>query len=396
MKRALEFEVNGRCGKARSGKIYLPHGEVETPVFMPVGTQGTIKGLTSSQVSDDLKCEIILGNTYHLSQRPGTEVLSKAGGLHDFMNFHRCLLTDSGGFQMVSLLKLCDIDEKGVKFQSPHDGSILMLTPEESMRIQNIIGADIMMALDDVVHSLTEDENRVKDAMKRTLRWIDRCISAHERKADQNLFGIIQGGLDETLRGICCREMMKRDENLPGYAIGGLSGGEDKNKYWKVVNCCTDILPFMKPRYCMGVGYVVDIIVSVALGVDMFDCVYPCRTARFGTGLTHNGVVKLRSNPYKWDFSAVSSIDSCPLINDRYSKSYFQRMKMTPSVSSSVLTYHNIAFMMELMKEMRNEIKKGTFNEWVKKYLKNYFKDEKDYPKWVKDSLSSVGIFLSK
>ncbi|KAJ7298494.1 hypothetical protein O6H91_Y570300 [Diphasiastrum complanatum] len=242
---------------------------------------GTVKGLTSSQL-EDAGCQIVLGNTYHLALRPGADLLEQLGGLHHFMNWSRALLTDSGGFQMVSLLHLADITEAGVTFQSPVDGTSMLLTPEESIHIQNKIGADIIMALDDVVKT-TITGPRIEEAMYRTLRWIDRCIAAHSRPSEQNLFGIVQGGLDPHLRDVCCQGLV--DRNLPGYAIGGLAGGEDKDSFWRVVAQCTAQLPEDKPRYVMGVGFPLDIVVCSALGADMYDCVYPTRTARFGTAL---------------------------------------------------------------------------------------------------------------
>lgn len=234
---ALAFNVHAKLKRARASTLYLPHGKVITPVFMPVGTKGTIKGLSSQQLlQDDLAPEIILGNTYHLASQPGTELIADLGGLHKFMNWKNNLLTDSGGFQMVSLLKLAEITEMGVKFQSPVDGAEMMLTPEESIKCQNEIGADIMMQLDDVVSSTNVDFERFKEATGRSVRWLDRCIAAHKRPKEQNLFGIIQGGLDISpggLREQCLEEMLKRD--LPGYAIGGLAGGEEKDAFWRIV-----------------------------------------------------------------------------------------------------------------------------------------------------------------
>lgn len=234
---ALAFNVHAKATHARAATLFLPHGKVRTPVFMPVGTKGTIKALSSHQLlEDELAPEIILGNTYHLASQPGTELIADLGGLHKFMNWSNNLLTDSGGFQMVSLLKLAEITERGVKFQSPVDGKEMMLTPEESIKCQNEIGADIMMQLDDVVSSVNEDVERFKEATARSVRWLDRCIAAHSRPREQNLFGIIQGGLDVEpggLREQCLEEMLKRD--LPGYAIGGLAGGESKVHFWKVV-----------------------------------------------------------------------------------------------------------------------------------------------------------------
>lgn len=219
-KSALSFKILAECPvtKARASLMTLPHGTVETPVFMPVGTQGSLKGLLPEQL-EKVDCNLILGNTYHLGNRPGTELMKKAGGLHNFMHWPHCLLTDSGGFQMVSLLELAEITEEGVKFKSPYDGSECMLTPEHSIQIQNAIGADIIMQLDDVVSSTTTGP-RVKEAMDRTIRWLDRCIAAHQHPEKQNLFPIVQGGLDPDLRKECAKELIKRD--TPGFAIGGL------------------------------------------------------------------------------------------------------------------------------------------------------------------------------
>ncbi|CAE7609179.1 QTRT1, partial [Symbiodinium microadriaticum] len=221
---ALQFEVLSKVSHARAGNVRLPHGNVRTPVFMPVGTKGTIKALSTEQLLDDAMApEIILGNTYHLALQPGTELLAELGGLHNFMNWKNNLLTDSGGFQMVSLLDLAEITEEGVKFKSPVDGTEMLLTPEESIKCQNEIGADIIMQLDDVVSSVSDDMDRFREATARSVRWLDRCIAAHKRPHDQNLFGIIQGGLDVSeggLRDECLAAMIARD--LPGYAIGGL------------------------------------------------------------------------------------------------------------------------------------------------------------------------------
>nr|KAJ3421385.1 Queuine tRNA-ribosyltransferase catalytic subunit 1 [Polyrhizophydium stewartii] len=251
--RPLIFDIQARCSytKGRVAHMRLPHHTAHTPVFMPVGTSGCMKGLTTHQL-EELDCHIILGNTYHLALQPGKDLLNKVGGLHRFMNWNRGMLTDSGGFQMVSLLQLSEITEDGVNFVSPFDGvTSTLLTPEHSIEIQNAIGADIMMQLDDVVSSLVTGP-RVEEAMWRSIRWLDRCFAAHAKPKTQSLFPIIQGGLDERLRRICIAEMVKRNAN--GYAIGGLSGGESKDVFWRIVSLCTDLLPENKPRYCMGVG----------------------------------------------------------------------------------------------------------------------------------------------
>jgi queuine tRNA-ribosyltransferase len=251
----LMFQVLKKAKKARASILTLHHGEVNTPIYMPVGTKGTIKGLTSKQM-DDLGCKILLGNTYHLNLHPTGDTLDKFGGLHKFMNWKNNILTDSGGFQMVSLSKLCEITEEGVKFSSPYDNSLMSMKPEESMRIQNQIGSDIMMALDDVVKTTTQGP-RMEEAQERTTRWLNRCMDAHKKKDVQNLFGIVQGGVDLQLRKKSLDDLIALD--LPGYAIGGLAGGEDKEDFWRVVELCTTYLTENKPRYLMGVGYTQDI-----------------------------------------------------------------------------------------------------------------------------------------
>ncbi|KAI8341258.1 queuine tRNA-ribosyltransferase [Chlamydoabsidia padenii] len=380
MKSALTFETVATCSttKARASLLTLPHGPVNTPVFMPVGTQGTLKGITPHQL-EEMNCQIMLNNTYHLGLKPGKEILDLVGGSHKFQNWNGNLLTDSGGFQMVSLLKLAEITEKGVQFASPHDGSLMMLTPEHSMALQNSIGADIMMQLDDVISSLTTGP-RVEEAMWRSIRWLDRCIEAHERPHDQNLFAIIQGGLNKDLRRKCVEEMVKRD--TPGYAVGGLSGGEEKNEFWQIVSLCTDLLPKNKPIYCMGVGYAEDLVVCVALGVDMFDCVYPTRTARFGNALTMNGIVSLKSGKYATDFGPIEEGCDCSTSSKE-------------TVGCHLVSVHNVAFQLRLMNGMREAIMKDDFPAHVKKFFASYFGGDKDkYPTWAVNALNSVGINL--
>eukprot|EP00450_Noctiluca_scintillans_P032705 CAMPEP_0194549432 /NCGR_PEP_ID=MMETSP0253-20130528/95199_1 /TAXON_ID=2966 /ORGANISM="Noctiluca scintillans" /LENGTH=473 /DNA_ID=CAMNT_0039396861 /DNA_START=47 /DNA_END=1468 /DNA_ORIENTATION=- len=394
----LVWTVHSQCGRARCATLRLPHGEVETPVFMPVGTQGTIKGLSSEDIHS-LGCKIILGNTFHLGNRPTTPLLERAGGLHKFMNWSGNILTDSGGFQMVSLLKLANITEEGVEFEDPKNaGSLMLLTPEESMHFQNQIGSDIMMALDDVVASTVVDVERIKEATDRTLRWIDRCIKAHKNPMTQNLFGIVQGHLDTDLREYSLKEMIKRD--LPGYAIGGLSGGEAKDDFWKVVEQCTRPgtgLPSNKPRYLMGVGYSLDIVVCVALGVDMFDCVYPCRTARFGTALVRTGQLRLTAKECANDFQPIEKGCGCSTCA-MYSRAVLHTIVTKESMAASLITIHNIHFMMTLLKDLRNAIQAGTLPSWVRAFLQELFPSAKPAPcpdcppRWVHGALASVGI----
>ncbi|KAJ3208785.1 Queuine tRNA-ribosyltransferase catalytic subunit 1, partial [Clydaea vesicula] len=303
----LEFKIEANCSKskARASSLLLPNYICKTPMFMPVATQGIMKSLTTEQLKK-LDCHLILANTYHLALNPGKELLDFYQGIHKFMNWDRAMLTDSGGFQMVSLAKLMVVNEEGVSFTSHLDGTEMFLSPEKSIEIQNSIGADIMMQLDDVVSSTTTGP-RVEEAMWRSIRWLDRCLKFHfenEQKIHkQNLFPIIQGGLDIRLRKICCEEMIKRD--CSGYAIGGLSGGESKDQFWRIVSLCTDLLPKDKPRYCMGVGYAEDLVVCSALGVDMYDCVFPTRTARFGNALTRKGAFDLKKSTFETDTTPI-------------------------------------------------------------------------------------------
>jgi len=343
----------------------------------------------SSQI-EEYGAMIILGNTYHLGNRPGGDMIEELGGLHSFMNWKNNILTDSGGFQMVSLLKLAEITEEGVRFESPHDGSQLLLTPEMSIHLQNQLGSDIMMALDDVVSSQTVGP-RVEEAMHRTIRWIDRCITAHANPQKQNLFGIVQGGLDPNLRKICAEELIKRD--LPGYAIGGLSGGESKDLFWKIVSLCTDILPENKPRYLMGVGYPVDMVTCVALGVDMFDCVYPTRTARFGTALVDEGVLILKLQRFEFDYDPIDKDCSCSTCKN-YNRSFIHQ-QFNLQLGGQLITIHNIAYQLNLMKRVRQSIIEGTFENFVQSFMLKQF-PEKNYPTWVEDALNSVNIKLIK
>jgi tRNA-guanine transglycosylase len=378
---AMSLRVVATCGRARALDLHLPHGPVRTPVFMPVGTQGTIKGLSTVEVqAPPLDCDIILSNTYHLGVRPGGDTLERAGGLHRFMAWPRNLLTDSGGFQMVSLLKLAEIREEGVLFQSPADGSRMLLTPEMSMHLQNQIGSDIMMALDDVVSSAAVSRERFEEACHRTLRWIDRCIAAHKNPTRQNLFGIVQGGLDVApggLREVNLAGMLARDAHLPGYAIGGLAGGEAKDAFWRVVDQCCRALPAHKPRYLMGVGYPLDLVICTALGVDMYDCVYPTRTARFGTALADcaGGLVKLKNREAAEDGRPLDAACPCPACAS-YSRAQLCVMLKADALGPQLLTMHNITYMMRLTARMRAAVVAGTYPQFVQDYLRVHFGEE--------------------
>ncbi|XP_045542305.1 queuine tRNA-ribosyltransferase catalytic subunit [Papilio machaon] len=386
---ALNFTVQAECGitKARAGLMKLPHSDVRTPVFMPVGTQGTMKGLLPDQLLA-LDCEIILGNTYHLGNRPGTQVLEKAGGLHKFMGWNKALLTDSGGFQMVSLLKLAEITEEGVKFKSPYDGSEIMLTPEKSIEIQNCIGADIIMQLDDVVQTTFQDYDRIKEATERTSRWLDRCLKAHKRPEEQSIFPIVQGLLNSELRRKSAKDHMTK--NVNGFAIGGLSGGEAKDDFWPMVSLGTEVLDRNRPRYLMGVGLAVDLVVCVALGVDMFDCVFPTRTARFGCALINNGQLNLRHKKYLTDLNPIDKDCACSTCKN-YTRAYLHCIVSVETVACHLISVHNIAYQMRLMRTMRENIINGTFVQFVKAFMKEVYPDF-NYPNWIINSLQSVGI----
>ncbi|KAH8352559.1 hypothetical protein KR084_004969 [Drosophila pseudotakahashii] len=386
----LTYKVVAECSvsKARAGLMTLRHSEVNTPVFMPVGTQGTLKGILPDQLIE-LNCQILLGNTYHLGLRPGIETLKKAGGLHKFMGWPRAILTDSGGFQMVSLLQLAEIDEHGVNFRSPFDNSQCMLTPEHSIQIQNAIGADIMMQLDDVVKTTTTGP-RVEEAMERTIRWVDRCIEAHARDDDQSLFPIVQGGLDVPLRQRCVSALMERQ--VRGFAVGGLSGGESKHDFWRMVDVCTGYLPKDKPRYLMGVGFAADLVVCVALGIDMFDCVFPTRTARFGCALVDSGQLNLKQPKYKMDMEPIDKECECSTCK-RYTRSYLHHIATNESVSCSLLSIHNVAYQLRLMRSMREAIQRDEFPQFVQDFMARHFKAE-PIPAWIREALAAVNIQL--
>lgn len=394
---ALQFSLISKCSttRARASIMHLPHYSVRLPVFMPVGTQGTMKGLTSNQLRD-MDCEILLGNTYHLGHRPGPEILTSQGGLHKFMDWDRAILTDSGGFQMVSLLKLSSVSEEGVQFQSPHNGSQMMLKPEESIRLQNAIGSDIMMQLDDVVNPLSSSD-RLEEATKRSIRWLDRCLSANTKPETQALFPIIQGGLDLSRREHCLTEMNARD--CVGYAIGGLGGGEEKKEFTSMIKYCTERLSPNKPIYCMGIGYDLDLLVCVALGVDMFDCVFPTRTARFGHALHPCGDMSLKKAIYAHDLRPIDKDCNC-LTCKTYSRAALHGIVGKETTGCHLISIHNIVYMLRLSRNMRDAIIADKFPEFIKSFLFRRFisneeKLEKDpIPQWIIDALATVNVSI--
>lgn len=363
---------------------------------MPVATQASLKGLTPHQLADT-SCRLCLNNTYHLGLKPGQPVLDAIGGAHKLQSWEHNILTDSGGFQMVSLLKLAKVTEEGVRFLSPHDGTPMLLTPEHSISLQNSIGSDIIMQLDDVIATTSPDHARIEEAMLRSIRWLDRCIAAHAKPENQNLFCIIQGGLDLDLRRKCCDQMVSRD--TPGIAIGGLSGGEEKTKYCAVVSCCTDRLPDGKPRYVMGVGYPEDLVVSVALGADMFDCVWPTRTARFGNAITDGGMLNLRHGGFANDFGPIMEGCRCTCCKARedgglgITRAYIYHTAAKETVGAHLLSMHNVHYQLDLMDRVREAILADEYPTFLKGFFSRLYKGDKTkYPSWAVDALRSVGV----
>jgi queuine tRNA-ribosyltransferase len=345
--------------KARRGRITTPHGTIETPVFMPVGTAGAVKTLDNRDL-DELGAEITLANTYHLYLRPGHETVRQLGGLHGFTNRARPFLTDSGGFQVFSLSDFCKITEEGVRFASHIDGSRHLFTPELSIQVQGALGADIIMAFDECIPYPAEEEY-VRQSTERTLRWTERCLKAKTRD-DQALFGIVQGGMSEELR----RWSVERTAalGLPGYALGGLSVGESKPQMMHIAAFAAPLLPDDKPRYVMGVGHPEDILEMIGCGVDMFDCVMPTRNARTGTLYARSGRVNIRNAQYKDDPRPLDPACGCRTCA-QHSRAYLRHLFMAgePAVLR-LLTIHNLAFYFRMMDEARQAIADGTFFDY--------------------------------
>lgn len=497
---ALCHHVNAVSGRARACTLHLKPSSryqqpaarpLPTPMFMPVGTKGCLKGgVTFQELTTDpaLQCPILLANTYHLAIQPGTELVAEMGGLHAFQGMSVAnqntlgvqqqpttapqeadngttssptnmlpynLLTDSGGFQMVSLVKLSQVTEEGVSFENPYkrqgdkkfvkaivrnnivnnnvtdekadaassaptttsdpdrsSSHMLLLRPEDSIRHQNNIGANIIMALDDVISSVTADEARFREATHRTLRWYDRCYNAHcpPHRDCQNLFPIVQGGLDTALGGLreqCLAGFRHRDQELhyviPGYAIGGLAGGEEKDAFWRVVDQCCRALPDDKPRYLMGVGYPLDLVVCTALGVDMYDCVYPTRTARFGVALVDGpapGTLRIRANECGLASSIVIQDGClCPACREGFSRARLHTLfKSGNPVAVELLTQHNIAYMMTLVQKMRQAILDDRYADFARHFVQRQYPGKAaggdEPPEWVVEALGAAGIDL--
>ncbi len=362
MPKPFEFELLHVCRQtgARRGRLHTPHGVIETPVYMPVGTQASVKTLSPEEVKD-IGADIILANTYHLHLRPGEDLVKEAGGLHKFMNWDRPILTDSGGFQVFSLAALRKVREDGVSFRSHLDGSARFLSPEKAVAIQEALGSDIMMQFDECT-AWPCDEKTAATALGRTIRWLDRCIAAKTRD-DQALFGIVQGAFFEELRAESARQAAARD--LPGYGIGGLSVGEPKDIMYRMLDVVCPILPEEKPRYLMGVGSPDCLVEGVIRGVDMFDCVLATRVARNGTVFTRNGRLVVRNAACARDFSPIEEDCDCYACRN-YSRAYIRHLlKAEEILALRLCSIHNLRFLTRMMEEMRSAIEQDATRDWV-------------------------------
>jgi len=354
---------------ARLGRVHTPHGTFDTPAFMPVGTQASVKGMSPEEVSET-GAGIILSNTYHLWMRPGSEIVARAGGLHKFMNWKGSVLTDSGGFQVFSLARPKDIVEEGVKFRSHLDGSRQFLTPEISMKVQNDLGADIIMAFDECCPYPSTHEYADR-SQERTTRWLDRCIDAHKKSDTQALFGIIQGSMYEDLRKKSAEAITARD--LPGFAIGGISVGEPKDLFIKMIDCTVPLMPEDKPRYLMGVGTPDYLIEGSLRGVDMFDCVLPTRLGRHGTILTRHGKRIIRDKCFAEDFGPMDPECDCYACQN-YQAAYVRHLlKAREMFGQRLCTYHNIWFLVKLMEKIREAIAEDSLRDFADSFYKDYY-----------------------
>ena len=363
------FNVINKEDHARTGLIKTSRGNINTPVFMPVGTQGTVK----ATFIEDIKktgSQIILGNTYHLMIRPGIDRIISAGGLHEFMNCSLPILTDSGGFQVMSLSKLTKIDrEKGAIFKSHIDGKEIILSPEESIRIQKALNSDIIMVMDECPKK-TNDYKLIKKSMELSCYWAERSKKAFGSNPHKGLFGIVQGGLFKDLRIKSLEKLI--EIGFDGYAIGGLAVGETQSEMFNILEDLKDHMPDNKPRYLMGVGTPADLVRNVARGVDMFDCVMPTRNARNGQLFTFDGKINIRNAKYKSDFSPIDE-NGISLVSEKYTKAYLHHLFKTEEILGyRITTEHNLRFYVSLMNAMQKEIQTGNFENWATEFLKNY------------------------
>lgn len=366
----IKYELIKTCKQtgARLGKVHTPHGSFDTPMFMPVGTLATVKTMSPEDL-ESMHAEIILANTYHLWLRPGEDIVKEAGGLHKFMNWKHPILTDSGGFQVFSLSDMREITEEGVNFRHHLSGAKLFFSPEKAMQIQNDLGPDIMMVLDECPPYPASYEY-MKASIDRTSRWAERSLNAHKRKDEQGLFGIIQGGEHESLRKQSARDIISLD--FPGYAIGGLSVGESKKVMNEVLEYTTPIMPSDKPRYLMGIGSPGSLIDGALRGIDMFDCVLPTRIARNGTCMTSNGRLVVRNAKYARDFGPIDENCDCYTCKN-YSRSYVRHLiNCNETFGMRLTTYHNLHFLLNLMKQVRTAIKEDRLGDFKEEFFEQY------------------------
>ena len=353
---------------ARRGVVHTPHGDIQTPIFMPVGTCATVKAMSPEELKNDVKAQIILSNTYHLYLRPGHKLVKEAGGLHKFMNWDRPILTDSGGFQVFSLSSLRKITEEGVEFNSHLDGSKHLFTPEKVMEIEEALGADIIMAFDECCPYPSTYEY-TKQSMERTTRWAARCKEAHKTE-NQGLFGIIQGGFFEDLREISTKDLIGLD--FPGYAIGGISVGEPKEEFLKMLRFTTPLMPENKPRYLMGVGTPDYLIEAAIAGIDMCDCVLPTRLARHGTALTEHGKLVVRNEEFARDWNKLDEECDCYTCQN-YTRAYIRHLIKTNEIlGMRLLSLHNLRFLTKLMERVRIEIENDNLLNFREDFYKKY------------------------
>jgi queuine tRNA-ribosyltransferase len=373
---AVTYEHIKTCKQsgARLGRVHTPHGVIDTPAFMPVGTQATVKTMSPEELKA-MDAHIILSNTYHLFLRPGHELIQAAGGLHQFMNWDRPILTDSGGFQVFSLSDIRKITEEGVQFRSHLNGDKLFLSPEKAMEIQNALGSDIMMAFDECPPYPAEYAY-IKNSLERTSRWAERCLRSHARKEDQGLFAIVQGGMHEDLRRLSAQQLTSMD--FPGYAIGGLSVGEPKHLMYEVLDYTTPLLPVNKPRYLMGVGSPDALIEGSIRGIDMFDCVLPTRIARNGTCMTSAGRLVVRNAKYAADFGPLDPKCSCYTCKN-YSRAYIRHLiKADETFGIRLTTYHNLHFLLQLMSDVRQAITNDRLLDFRNEFFASYGLDKNE------------------
>ncbi len=371
MEEAIKYELKHVCKQtgARRGVIHTKHGDIQTPVFMPVGTQATVKSMTPEELKEEVKAQIILSNTYHLYLRPGSKLIRQAGGLHKFMNWDRAILTDSGGFQVFSLGALRTITEEGVEFKSHLDGSMHFLSPEKVMDIENDLGSDIMMAFDECCPYPSTYEY-TKQSMERTSRWAKRCKDAHKNTSNQGLFGIVQGGFYKDLRKQSIEDLIQLD--LPGYAIGGISVGEPKEEFLDILQYTAPMLPSNKPRYLMGVGTPDYLIEAAIAGIDMCDCVLPTRIARNGTAMTWNGKVVVRNATYETDWGPLDKECDCYTCKN-YTRAYIRHLVKTNEILGvRLLSIHNLRFLTSLMERVRIEIENDNLKTFRDEFYKKY------------------------